>query len=60
MNVEHNYNFFTKFKIIIVHCRDEINEDMLTAIAKTSNSLQTSKQIHINIRKTNRRSDITI
>ena len=60
MNVEHNYNLSTKPKIIIVHRRDEINENMLIAIAKTSNSLQISKQIHINIQKTNRRSDITI
>ena len=59
-HVEHNHDVFVKFRSQTIHRRIEMIEEMLNTIAKATTSLQTSKQIHINIRKKNFFIDITI
>ena len=57
---DHNHELSEKPKIQAVHRRNEMTEEMLDTIAKATESLQTPKQIHTNIRKKHPRTGITI
>ena len=50
-HVEHNHELFRKFKVDLIHRRNEMTKKMLKKIANATISLQISKQFHINFRK---------